>query len=122
MDLSRRNGRFLRLLRLPGFRLLFLSTSASSFGTLLATVALAIDVKDRTDSGLWVGALMVVEFLPAILIGLLVGPLFDRLSRRGLMVAADLARAAVFCALPFVSGPAAIVGLAAVARLAARLL
>src|SRR5438874_85495 len=61
---------------------------------------------------------MVVEFLPAILIGLLVGPLFDRLSRRGLMVAADLARAAVFCALPFVSGPAAIVGLAAVAGLA----
>jgi len=98
--------------------LLFLSAFASSFGTLLAAVALAIDVKDRTDSGLWVGALMVVEFLPAILIGLLVGPLFDRLSRRGLMVAADLARAAVFCALPFVSGPAAIVGLAAVAGLA----
>ena len=98
--------------------MLFLSAFASSFGTLLAAVALAIDVKDRTDSGLWVGALMVVEFLPAILIGLLVGPLFDRLSRRGLMVAADLARAAVFCALPFVSGPAAIVGLAAVAGLA----
>ncbi|TML88264.1 MAG: MFS transporter [Actinobacteria bacterium] len=108
----------LRPLGVPGFRLLFLSAFASSFGTLLAAVALAIDVKDRTDSGLWVGALMVVEFLPAILIGLLVGPLFDRLSRRGLMVAADLARAAVFCALPFVSGPAAIVGLAAVAGLA----
>ena len=108
----------LRPLGVPGFRLLFLSAFASSFGTLLAAVALAIDVKDRTDSGLWVGALMVVEFLPAILIGLLVGPLFDRLSRRGLMVAADVARAAVFSALPFVSSPGAIVGLAAVAGFA----
>jgi MFS family permease len=108
----------LRPLGVPGFRLLFLSAFASSFGTLLAAVALAIDVKDRTDSGLWVGALMAVEFLPAILIGLLVGPLVDRLSRRGLMVAADLARAAVFCALPFVSSPGTIVGLAAVAGLA----
>jgi len=42
-------------LRAAGFRLLFVSTLASSLGTLLAAVALAIDVKDRTDSGLWVG-------------------------------------------------------------------
>jgi MFS family permease len=108
----------LRPLGVHGFRLLFLSTFASSFGTLLAAVALAVDVKDRTDSGLWVGALMVVEFLPTILIGLALGPLLDRLSRRGLMVAADLARAAVFSALPFASGAGMIVALAAVAGLA----
>src|SRR5436305_2433735 len=118
MDLSRRNGRFLRLLRLPGFRLLFLSTSASSFGTLLATVALAVDVKDRTDSGLWVGALMIVEFLPVILIGLAFGPLLDRASRRTLMVTADVVRAAVFCALPFANSAGTIVALAAVVGLA----
>jgi MFS family permease len=118
MELSRRNGRFLRLLGLPGFRLLFLSTSASSFGTLLAAVALAVDVKDRTDSGLWVGALMIVEFLPMILIGLAFGPLLDRLSRRTLMIVADVARAAVFCALPFAGSAAGIVALATVAGLA----
>ncbi len=108
----------LRPLGVTGFRLLFLSTLASSLGTLLAAVALAVDVKDRTDSGLWVGALMVVEFLPTILIGLLLGPLLDRVSRRGLMVAADLVRAAVFCALPFAPGAGAIVALAAVAGIA----
>ena len=108
----------LRPLGVPGFRLLFLSAFASSFGTLLAAVALAVDVKDRTDSGLWVGGLMVVEFVPAILVGILVGPLLDRLSRRGIMVAADVARAAVFCALPFVHSAGAIVALAAVAGLA----
>ena len=87
-------------------------------GTLLAAIALAIDVKDRTDSGLWVGAVLVVEFLPTIVVGLLLGPLLDRLERRSLMVGADLVRVAVFAALPFADSPAVIVGLALVAGLA----
>ncbi len=105
-------------LGIPGFRLLFLSTLGSSFGTLLAAIALAIDVKDRTDSGIWVGAVLVVEFLPPVFVGLTLGPLLDRLQRRRLMVGADLVRAAVFCALPFASSAGEIVGLAAVAGLA----
>jgi MFS family permease len=44
--------------------------------------------------------------------------LLDRFSRRRLMVAADLARVGVFCALPFTSSPGAIVALAGVAGLA----
>ena len=80
-------------LRLPGFRNLFYATLASSVGTLVAAVALAIDVQARTGSGLWVGAVLVVEFLPTIVVGLLLGPLLDRLERRTLMIAADLLRA-----------------------------
>ena len=101
-----------------GFRLLFLATLGSSLGTLLATVALVVDVKDRTDSGPWVSALMIVEFLPAVAVGLLFGPLLDRFSRRGLMVASDLVRFAVFCALPFADSPGVIVALAGVAGFA----
>jgi MFS family permease len=110
----------LRPLALPSFRLLFASTSVSSVGTLLAAVALAIDVKDHAGRhpGPWVAALTIVEFLPTIAIGFALGPLLDRLSRRALMVGADLARAAVFCALPFTSSAGAIVGLAAVAGVA----
>jgi MFS family permease len=111
--------RQLRLLRTaPGFRLLFLATLGSSLGTLLATVALVIDVKDRTDSGPWVSGLMLVEFLPAVAVGLMFGPLLDRLSRRGLMIVSDLVRFAVFCALPFAGTAGAIVALAGVAGLA----
>ena len=109
-------------LRLPAFRNLFLATCGSSIGTLLAAVALAIDVKDRTSgsphSGLWVGAVLVVEFLPTIAVGLLLGPLLDRLDRRSLMIAADALRVAVFAALPFASNAATVVGLAFVAGLA----
>ena len=102
----------------PAFRLLFLATLGSSLGTLLATVALVVDVKDRTDSGPWVSALMIVEFLPAVVVGLFLGPLLDRFSRRGLMVASDLVRFLVFCALPFADSAGAIVALAGVAGFA----
>ena len=105
-------------LSIPGFRLLFLSAFASTFGSLLAAVALAIDVKDRTNSGAWVSAVLLVEFLPPVFVGLTLGPLLDRLERRKLMVGADLARAAVFVLLPFATSAGQIVGLAAVAGLA----
>lgn len=108
-------GRLDLVARLPGFRQLFLATLFSGFGTWLAFVALAIDVKDRTDSGPWVSALLIADILPAVLIGLLAGPLVDRLSRKGLMIGSDLLRAAVFCLLPFASSAGMIVVLAALA-------
>ena len=112
-------GRQVDLLRrVRGFRLLFLAAFASGLGTWLAFVALTIDVWDRTHSGTWVGALLIADFLPAIAIGLTVGPLIDRLSRRRVMVAADLSRFVVFCALPFAGSASQIVALAAVAGFA----
>jgi MFS family permease len=105
-------------LRLSGFRLLFIATLASSLGSLLAQIALAIDIKDRTNEGIWVGAVLVVGFLPTIIVGLTLGPLIDRLERRKLMVIADLTRAVVFFVLVFVVTPSAMVALAFVAGLA----
>jgi MFS family permease len=102
----------------PGFRLLFVATLGSSLGTLLATVALVVDVKDRTNSGSWVSALMIAEFLPAVVVGLFLGPLLDRLSRRGLMIVSDVVRAAVFCTLPFANTAGQIVALAGISGLA----
>jgi MFS family permease len=101
--------------RVPSFRLLFLATLGSGFGTWLAFIGLAIDVKDRTDSGAWVSALLIADVLPAVVIGLLAGPLVDRLSRKGLMIGADLLRAAIFALLPFAGSAAVIIALAALA-------
>src|SRR5262249_25214283 len=105
-------------LRLPAFRSLFFATLASSAGTLLAAVALAIDVQQRTTSGLWVAAVVIAEFLPTVIVGLLLGPLLDRLDRRLLMIAADVVRVAVFAALPFAPNAGTVVVLAAIAGLA----
>jgi MFS family permease len=112
------SGRLNLLRRAHSFRLLFVASAGSAFGTYLAAVALTLHVFAVTGSGTWVAALLVADFLPIVVIGLALGPLVDRLQRRRLMIAADLTRAAVFCALPFVATPAAIVGLAAVAGIA----
>ena len=88
--------------------------SAPGPGTYLAAVALTVDVFDRTGSGKWVSALLLVEFLPIILIGILAGPLIDRLSRRRLLIVSDLVRALVFCALPFAGSATMIIVLAAI--------
>jgi MFS family permease len=112
-------GRRLELLgRAPSFRRLFLATLGSGLGTWLAYVALTVDVFERTDSGSWVAALLIADFLPIVVVGFLLSPLVDRLSRRRLMIASDLVRFGVFCLLPFAGSAAMIVGLAAVAGLA----
>ena len=84
----------------------------------MATIALTADVTDRTHSPWWVSALFIVTFLPSVIVGLVAGPLVDRLSRKKLIVAADIARIGVFVALPFVGSALAIVALAAVAGVA----
>ncbi len=97
------------------FRRLFLANLTSGIGTWLALLALQIEVYDRTHSGWWVGALLAANIVPAIAVGLLLGPLVDRLSRKGLMIVSDLGRMAVFAALPFVHNTEAVIGLALVA-------
>ena len=104
--------------REPDFRRLFLATLASGAGTWLALVALEVDVWVRTESSGWVAALLIADLLPTFLIGILVGPLVDRLSRRRLMVGADLARFGVFAVLPFTTSATQIVVLAAAAGIA----
>jgi MFS family permease len=107
-------GRLSLLSRNRGFALLFWATAGSAVGTYLAALALSVHVYDLTGSGRWLAALLIADFLPIVLIGLTLGPLVDRFSRRRLMVASDLVRAATFVALPFVSDPAVIVALAGV--------
>src|SRR4029453_17950276 len=106
------------LRRSPSFGYLFFATAGSSFGTYLAVIALIVSVKDLTESGVWVAALLIADFLPVVRVGLVLGPLVDRLSRRRLMIGSDLVRFGVFAVLPFVDQPGTIVGLAAVSGVA----
>lgn len=101
------------------FRFLFGSTLVSGLGTWIAVVALSLDVFERTHhSGLWVAALLIADFLPAVAIGLLLGPLVDRLSRKGLLVGADVVRVAAFVLLAVAVRPWQIVALAFLAGVA----
>ena len=112
-------GRQLGLLRRESsFRLLFLATLGSGVGTWLALVALQVDIVRRTHSPGWISALLIADLLPLLALGVVAGPLVDRLSRKRLMIGADLARVAVFCALPFAGSATTIVALAALAGVA----
>jgi MFS family permease len=104
--------------REPSFRSLFLATLGSGLGTWLALVALQIDILHRTHSPLWMSALLIADILPTLVVAMLAGPLVDRLSRRGIMIAADVVRFGVFCALPFATSASQIVALAAVTGIA----
>jgi DHA3 family macrolide efflux protein-like MFS transporter len=106
------------LRRAASFRLLFLATLGSGVGTWMATIALTADVTARTGSPWWVSALFLVTFLPSVVVGLIAGPLLDRLSRKRLIIASDLVRLGVFAVLPFVGSAGAIIVLAAIAGVA----
>lgn len=106
------------LRRAPAFRTVLFARIGSGLGTYLAAVALQVDVFDRTHSGTWVSALLIVEFLPQIVLGLVLGPLLDRWPRRTMMLASDLANLVVFVLLGFTSSATQVVALAAAAGVA----
>jgi MFS family permease len=104
--------------REPSFRRLFVATLGSGAGTWLALVALEIDVYHRTHSSTWIAALLLADLLPTFVIGLLAGPLVDRLSRRGLMIGSDLVRFCAFVLLTFSTSATQVVFLATIVGVA----
>lgn len=71
----------------------------SRWGDTFSSVALVVLVYRLTGSGLKVGVTVAFEIAPVLLVGFVAGSVVDRLSRRRVMVAADLGRAAIALAL-----------------------
>jgi dTMP kinase len=91
------------VLRLRNFRRLWIGMTISSIGDWVGLFAL-LSITNRLSPGntLAVAGLMIFRVLPAFLVGPLAGVLLDRIDRRKAMVAADVARAALIAAVPFV--------------------
>jgi MFS family permease len=81
------------------FAALWTSSTASAFGTGLATVATPLFVASRTGDPLVVSLASAVTWLPWLLFALPGGVLVDRLDRRRLMVVIDWLRAAAMAGL-----------------------
>lgn len=86
-------------LRHRPFRRLVIGLAASQLGDWAYNVALLAYVFERTHSVAWLGATTAARVLPVVVLGPLGGVLTDRFDRRRLMIAADLARAALMGAL-----------------------
>jgi MFS family permease len=82
------------VLRGRDFRLVFGAFAVSVLGDRMVTVALAFAVLELGGSASEVGLVLACRILPLVATLLIGGVIADRVSRRGVMVAADLARLA----------------------------
>ena len=89
-------------LRAGPFRRLLVGQSVSALGDWVATVAFIAAAFDLTGSPTAVGGILVVRLLPPLLAAPLGGVLADRLDRRVIMVATNLAMGALIALAPFV--------------------
>ncbi len=90
---------YLRVLRFQDFRYLFLGQTASLIGDQVVIVALALFVTRLTGSPSDLGLVFGVQAAALVLLLLFGGVWADRLPRHQIMIAADLARAALHATL-----------------------
>jgi MFS family permease len=91
---------YLALLRQNrNFRRLWLGQVVSQLGDWLDYVALVTLLLSLTHSGTAVAGMLVARFLPTFLVSPMAGVVVDRLDRKRVMVAADLARAVLVLGL-----------------------
>jgi MFS family permease len=105
------NGTSESLLRNARFLQLWIGQGVSFVGDAVSTVALVVLVVQITGSASAVGGTLVARLLPT-LASPLAGVLADRLDRRVVLVASDLARAALVLGLVFARDMTVIYGLA----------
>jgi MFS family permease len=97
---------YLELLRRNrDFRLLWAGQVISQLGDWFDTIALFTLVLRLTGSGRAVGLVLVARFLPSVVLGPLSGVVADRFNRRHIMIASDVARAAVVLGFLLVRRP-----------------
>jgi MFS family permease len=84
---------YIRILRgNRNFRLLYIGQTISQLGDWFNAVAVYALLLDLTGSATAVAWMMIVQFLPIALVGPVAGVVVDRVDRRRLMIAADVAR------------------------------
>lgn len=97
----------------PAFRRLFAAQTISRWGDTFNSVALVILVYRLTGSGVKVAGTVAFEIAPVLLFGFVAGSVVDRYPRRRVMIAADIARAAVALLIVFFHEQLSVVYLAA---------
>src|SRR5215469_8501385 len=89
------------------FRVIFVADIVSMLGSVVAAVALTVLVYQRTGSPALAASVMALAFLPYLLGGVLAGAAADRLPARRMLVACDLASAALIAAMTIPGTPVA---------------
>ena len=89
------------LWRHADFRRLWIGQTTSFFGSEVSQLAIPLTAALTLDASAGeMGLLAAAGSAPALVVGLLVGALVDRLRRRPILIAADLGRAALLASVP----------------------
>ena len=92
------------VVRSPTYFPLWLGQLLSSFGDTLHYIALVVLVFRLTGQGVAVAGMVAAEVVPVLLLGPVAGVVIDRFSRKGVLIAADLARAVLVFSLLWPQG------------------
>lgn len=94
------------VLRLRGFRRLWIGLGLSSLGDWLGLLALTAyagtAVEGYAAQNFAIAGVLLLRVVPAILLGPIAGYIADRVDRRWTLIAGDVARFALFASIPFV--------------------
>ena len=85
------------------FRKFLVGQTISNLGSAFTMFALPLIVFELTDSALSLAFTAVVEYVPYILFGLLIGGWVDRFGTKGVMIFAEVAQAAVISSIPLLA-------------------
>ena len=86
--------------RRTDFRKYWAGQTISNLGSAITGFALPLIVYKVTGSALNLGISTATSFLPYLLFGLVLGAWVDRVDRKRLMIATDLARGALIASIP----------------------
>jgi MFS family permease len=90
------------------FAKFWLGQTISNLGSSVTVFALPLLVFKLTGSPLNLGVTMAVSFVPYLLFGLVIGAWVDRLDRKRLMLATDVARALLIATIPVLADAGAL--------------
>ena len=93
--MSAGRARYRDVLGVGEFRAIFAASIVSMLGNVVAAVALTVLVYEQTRSAALAALVMAVSFVPYLIGGVLLGAAVDRLPARRVLVACDLASAAL---------------------------
>ena len=93
------------VVRNPSYAPLWLGQLLSNFGDTLHYIVLVVLVFQLTGEGIAVAGLVAAEIVPLLLLGPIAGVLIDRLSRKAVLVGADLFRAVLVLSLVWPQAP-----------------
>lgn len=86
---------------IPGYLPFWLADTVSTFGSHVTTIALQVlVVLTLKGTATDVGLLNAARWLPYLVLGLVLGALVDRMRRKPTLLATDLGRALLLCAIP----------------------